>query len=107
MKKKKFEKKKLWGPNIHQAKSGVISKSLYRGRGVRGPKIKVAQSGVKHDLILEFLRSNDICEISCLRLTHTHTHTHTNIHTDGHHSDQINHSAQRAGVTKNSPKIDG
>ena len=80
--KKKIEKKNFLGPNICQAKSGVISKSLYRGGGggggggVRGPKIKVAQSGVKHDLILEFLRSNDICEISCLRL-HTHTHTLT------------------------------
>ena len=28
-----------------------------------GPKIKVAQNGVKHGLVLEFLRSDEIFEI--------------------------------------------
>ena len=76
--KKIWKKKKIWkfflgGLNIRQAKSGVISKSLYGGGGGSGVRKSVAQSGVKHGLILEFLRSDDICEISCLRL-HTHTH---------------------------------
>ena len=53
--KKLWKKKKIWkniflDANICQAKSGVISKSLYK-EGVRGPKIKVAQSGVKHGLV--------------------------------------------------------
>ena len=67
---------------MYQAKFGVISFSRGGGGlGVWGLKIKVAQNGVKHVLILEFLRSDDIWEISCLRLTHTLTHTHTHTHT--------------------------
>ena len=31
--------------------------------GGGGPKIKVAQNGVKHGLVLEFLRSDEIFEI--------------------------------------------
>ena len=35
------------------------------GWGSRDKKIKVAQNGVKHVLILEFLRSDEILEILC------------------------------------------
>ena len=42
-------------------------------------------------IILEFLRSDDICEISCLR---SHTHTHTQMDELRHHSDQISRSAR-------------
>ena len=33
------------------------------GGGGGGPKIKVAQNGMKHGLVLEFLRSDEIFEI--------------------------------------------
>ena len=59
------DEKYMFGLNIHQAKSGVISNSLYRGWG-EGPKIKVVQNGLKHALVLEFLGSDEIFEILCL-----------------------------------------
>ena len=45
--------------------------------GVRGPKIKVAQNGLKHVLVLEFLRCEEIFEISCVSLTSKHASIHT------------------------------
>ena len=62
-----------------------------------GQKIKVAQNGVKHGLVLEFLRSDEIFEIWSKKLTGQQA----NKHTSGHHSDQISRSALRDGATKN------
>ena len=56
LRKKCFEqklKKKLFGPNLHQAKYGVVSFLVFLGQ-----KIKVAQNDLKHILVLEFLKSN-------------------------------------------------
>ena len=43
------------GPKIYQAKSAV-------NQGWVAPKVKVAQNGLKHILVLGFLKSNEICE---------------------------------------------
>ena len=59
-------------PNMYQAKSVVIS---FGGVGGGG--------GLKHVLVLEFLRSDAICEISCVSLTskqaYIHIHTNTKV----------------------------
>ena len=34
------------------------------GKVIWGPKIKIVQNGLKHTLVLEFLKSNEIFEIS-------------------------------------------
>ena len=58
-----------------------------------GPKIKVAQNGLKRILVLEFLRSNEIFEILCKWAQPSIQATNcTNILTHRHHSDQISHS---------------
>ena len=62
-KQKIFKKKIFSSPKTHQAKSSVISNSLYwQGRGGGSPK-KVAQNDMKHILVLEFLRSNDFLQV--------------------------------------------
>ena len=38
------------------------------GRGLQGKKIKVAQNGVKHVLILKILRSDEFFEILCVQI---------------------------------------
>ena len=54
----------FFGPNLCQAKSGIISFLVVMvggegsGMEVWGQKIKVAQNDLKHILVLEFLRSN-------------------------------------------------
>ena len=45
---------------MYQPKSGI---SFWGDGGGRGPKIKVAQNGLKHILVLEFLKSNEICKV--------------------------------------------
>ena len=65
------------------------------GGGGGNPKIKVAQNGLKHGLVLEFLRSDEIIEILCVRLTRIHP----SIHPYRHDRDQISRSARRAGAT--------
>ena len=73
-----------------------------------GQKIKVDQNGVKHGLVLEFLRSDEIFEIWSEKLTgqqaSKQASIHTYIHTSGHHSDQISRSALRDGATKKTHK---
>ena len=64
-----------------------------------GQKIEVAQNGVKHGLVLEFLRSDEIFEIWSEKLTGA-TSKQASKHTSGHHSDQIGRSALRDGATK-------
>ena len=49
------------------------------------PKIKVAQNGLKHILVLEFLKSDEICEIGQISVFYTISHRH--------HSDQTTCSA--------------
>ena len=65
------------------------------GGGRGGQKIKVDQNGVKHGLVLEFLRSDEIFEIWSEKLTGQQASKHTS----GHHSDQISRSALRDGAT--------
>ena len=50
---------------MYQAKSGVISFPSWVGVGGVAQKIKVAQNGVNHVLVLEFLRLDELYEISC------------------------------------------
>ena len=66
-----------------------------------GQKIKVAQNGVKHGLVLEFLRSDEIFKIWSEKLTGQQASKHTS----GHHSDQISRSALRDGATKKSRSL--
>ena len=49
------EKKKNSSPNICQAKIWCYLKFPLQGGGERVPKIKVAQNGVKHVLVWNFL----------------------------------------------------
>ena len=65
-----------------------------------GQKIKVDQNGMKHGLVLEFLRSDEIFEIWSEKLTGQQTSKQARQHTSGHHSDQISRSALRDGATK-------
>ena len=60
---------KFLGQNLYQAKFGVISFSLVivgggggggGGGGVWGQKIKVAQNALKHVLVFEVLKSDEI-----------------------------------------------
>ena len=75
---KKFELKKLWikkkiwikknlknffSVQTYVKPNLVFSKFPLCWGGGGGPKIKVAQNGVKHGLVLEFLRSDEIFEI--------------------------------------------
>ena len=53
---------------------------------------------MKHGLVLEFLRSNEIFKIWSEKLTGQQARQHTS----GRHSDQISRSALRDGATKNS-----
>ena len=69
------------------------------GGGGGCPKIKVAQNGMKHGLVLEFLRSDEIFEIWSEKLTGQQTSKQARQHTSGHHSDQISRSALRDGAT--------
>ena len=57
VKKKFFAKIFFSSLNMYQAKSGVKKFSLYWGGG--SPR-KVAQNELKHILVLEFLRSDDL-----------------------------------------------
>ena len=78
--KKKFAKKNFAKKIMYQAKSGVKNFPLFWGRGGqgRGPE-KVAQSELKHILVLEFLRSDDLggggslCEIQTNEQKTRHT----------------------------------
>ena len=69
--------------------------------GGGGQKIKVDQNGVKHGLVLEFLRSDEIFKIWSEKLMGQQARQHTS----GHHSDQISRSALRDGATKNESKF--
>ena len=71
------------------------------GGGGGFPKIKVDQNGMKHGLILEFLRSDEIFEIWSKKLMGQQASKQARQHTSGHHSDQISRSALRDGATKN------
>ena len=77
-----------------------ISFMVGGGGGGGGQKIKVAQNGVKHGLVLEFLRSDEIFEIWSEKLTGQQASKQASKHTSGHHSDQISRSALRDGATK-------
>ena len=72
---------------------------LLGGGGGGGQKIKVAQNGVKHGLVLESLRSDEIFEIWSEKLTGQQASNQASKHTSGHHSDQISRSALRDGAT--------
>ena len=65
--KKKFEKKNLkkifFLVRTYVKPNVVFSKIPFTPGSGGGPKIKVAQNGVKHGLVLEFLRSDEIFEI--------------------------------------------
>ena len=63
--KKKFEKKIFFLVRTYVKPNVVFSKIPFTPGGGGGvcPKIKVAQNGVKHGLVLEFLRSDEIFEI--------------------------------------------
>ena len=65
LKKKKIEKKNFFWVRTYVKPNVVFSKIPFTrgGGGGGGPKIKVAQNGVKHGLVLEFLRSDEIFEI--------------------------------------------
>ena len=64
---KKFELKKCEKKNFsvrtYVKPNLVFSKISFILGGGGGPKIKVAQNGMKHGLILDFLRSDEIFEI--------------------------------------------
>ena len=70
----------FWGSNLCQAKSGVISFSVIMGGGGGGvsrvKKNKVAQNDLKHNLVLGFLKSNEIFEFVC-ELTSKQGNNHT------------------------------
>ena len=69
------------------------------GGGSPPPK-KVAQNELKHILVLEFLRSNDLCVCvggGCPSVRYKRT--------DTRHSDQIRRSARRDGATKKKERI--
>ena len=82
--------------------------SKWWGGGGGGQKIKVAQNGMKHGLVLEFLRSDEIFEIwseNGLVLEFLLTGQQARQHTSGHHSDQISRCTLRDGATKNGLKM--
>ena len=63
--------KHFFGPNLCQAKSGIISFLVVMiggggggGEGVTSAKIKVAQNDLNHILLLKIFRSDEIFEIS-------------------------------------------
>ena len=58
--KKKIGKKIFLGPDLHQAKFGVISFSVVIGRGYQDQKIRVVQNDLKHISVLEFLRCDEM-----------------------------------------------
>ena len=100
IKKKKFElkkiSKKIFSVRTYVKPNLVFSKiSFYVG--VQNSKF--AQNGVKHGLVLEFLRSDEIFEIWSEKLTGQQASKQGTIH-PGHHSDQISRSALRDGATK-------
>ena len=105
--KKKFELKKIWkkifSVRTYVKPNLVFSKISFMLRG-GGQKIKVDQNGMKHGLILEFLRSDEIFEIWSEKLTGRQASKQASKqarqHTSGHHSDQISRSALRDGATK-------
>ena len=70
-----------------------------------GQKIKVDQNGMKHGLVLEFLRSDEIFEIWSEKLMGRQTSKQARQHTSGHHSDQISRSALRDGATNKNKEI--
>ena len=86
-------------PNWHQAKSGVFSWWVVGGGGggIWGKKIKIAQNGLKHVLILEFLKFNEIFWNFVFDLTTKQASIHQHVH----HSDQISRSAHWGGAIKN------
>ena len=61
LKKKNLKKKFFFLVWTYIKPNVVFSKIPFTLGG--GPKIKVAQNGVKHGLVLEFLRSDEIFEI--------------------------------------------
>ena len=69
LKKKKIEKKICFLVRTYVKPNVVFSKIPFTlgggggGGGGGSPKIKVAQNGVKHGLVSEFLRSDEIFEI--------------------------------------------
>ena len=73
------------GLNLYQAKSGAISFFFFL-EGGKVPEIKVAQNGLKHILIFELLKYDEIFEISQAatskqptQQTTNHKHTDTRV----------------------------
>ena len=86
---------------MYQAKSDVKKFSLYWGGGGGVPPEKVAENELKHILVLEFLRSNDLWGGGggggpSVRYRQPNQ---PNVQTDRRHSDQISRSARRDGAT--------
>ena len=78
---KKFEKI-FFSVRTYVKPNLVFSKISFTVGGGGGPKIKVDQNGMKHGLVLEFLRSNEIFEIWSEKFTGQQASKQGSIHPD-------------------------